>query len=334
VKVVEMGEEDPSQIWIRSKRRSKSHPQFYQTIRAAKEMKEQNKPPTRIPSTDRATFSFNRTNDNYFSKPLTATQLKRSKGVDFMLKFVDMGNACYLDEHFSDIIQTREYRSPEVILGIDYDQTADVWSLACMLFELFTGDYLFDPRKGKTYGKGDDHLALISELVGECKEKNWLLSGEKSKKFFTPNGKLKRIKNLKLWPVKNVLMEKYALKEFEADMFSNFIDCMLQWRPRDRARPRELLKHNFLKMQPSYNFQMSREQHQKFRREKNVSKSSSSSHSNCSSSEGSSSSDEDGEELDDDDQEDDSGRPDEYSGPEDEEGGEDESDGDHGMVGQ
>jgi serine/threonine-protein kinase SRPK3 len=38
-----------------------------------------------------------------------------------------------------------------------------------MIFELITGDYLFDPKKGKTFKKNDDHLALISELIGEIK---------------------------------------------------------------------------------------------------------------------------------------------------------------------
>ena len=90
------------------------------------------------------------------------------------VKLCDMGNACYVEKHYSDIIQTREYRSPEVILGGEYDETADIWSLACMIFELVTGDYLFDPKKGKTYRKNDDHLALMSELIGPCKDLAWL----------------------------------------------------------------------------------------------------------------------------------------------------------------
>ena len=88
---------------------------------------------------------------------------------------VDMGNACYIDEHFSDIIQTRQYRSPEVIIRADYDTSADMWSLACTVFELVTGDYLFEPKKGKSYTKNEDHLALITELLGECKNKKLLL---------------------------------------------------------------------------------------------------------------------------------------------------------------
>ena len=69
-----------------------------------------------------------------------------------------MDNACYIDKHYSDIIQTREYRSPEVILG-------DIWSLADMTFELVTGEYLFDHKEGKTYRKNDDHFALYSGIT-------------------------------------------------------------------------------------------------------------------------------------------------------------------------
>jgi len=40
-----------------------------------------------------------------------------------------------------------------------------------MIFELITGDYLFEPRKGKTYSKNDDHLAQIIELCGKIPKK-------------------------------------------------------------------------------------------------------------------------------------------------------------------
>ena len=58
----------------------------------------------------------------------------------------DLGNGCWTYHHFSTEIQTRQYRSPEVIVGSKYNTTADNWSLACMLFEMATGDFLFEPR--------------------------------------------------------------------------------------------------------------------------------------------------------------------------------------------
>ena len=43
-----------------------------------------------------------------------------------------------------------------------------------MVFELATGEYLFDPKKGRTFRKNDDHLALIEELIGPCYDKDWM----------------------------------------------------------------------------------------------------------------------------------------------------------------
>ena len=63
------------------------------------------------------------------------------------VKVADLGNACWTHQHFTPSIQTRQYRSPEVILGANYNHTADIWSLACMVFEMLTGDYLFQPSE-------------------------------------------------------------------------------------------------------------------------------------------------------------------------------------------
>lgn len=52
---------------------------------------------------------------------------------DFNVKIADLGNACWQNHHFTRDIQTRQYRSPEVILGSDYDSSADMWSCACLV---------------------------------------------------------------------------------------------------------------------------------------------------------------------------------------------------------
>ena len=36
-----------------------------------------------------------------------------------------------------------------------------MWSNACMIFELVLGEFLFEPKKGESYGKSDDHLAQV-----------------------------------------------------------------------------------------------------------------------------------------------------------------------------
>lgn len=94
-------------------------------------------------------------------KEFADLQSKRGRKLDnkVMVKICDMGNGCWTHHHFTPEIQTRQYRSPEVIIGADYNTTADIWSFACTIFEMITGDFLFEPRKGNNYDKDDDHLA-------------------------------------------------------------------------------------------------------------------------------------------------------------------------------
>jgi serine/threonine protein kinase len=77
------------------------------------------------------------------------------------VKVADLGNACWVYKHFTNDIQTRQYRSPEVILGSKYDTSTDIFSLGCIVFELLTGEFLFDPKAGQKYGKNDGETNLF-----------------------------------------------------------------------------------------------------------------------------------------------------------------------------
>ena len=59
----------------------------------------------------------------------------------------------------------------EVLIGAGYDTSADIWSTACMAFELATGDFLFEPHSGESWSRDEDHIALITELVGNLPKK-------------------------------------------------------------------------------------------------------------------------------------------------------------------
>jgi Protein kinase domain len=78
------------------------------------------------------------------------------------VKIVDLGNACWTYKHFTDDIQTRQYRAPEVLLGASYETSVDIWSLACIIFELVTGDLLFDPQEGKCWDREEVSIRLSS----------------------------------------------------------------------------------------------------------------------------------------------------------------------------
>ncbi|RAL68376.1 hypothetical protein DID88_007107 [Monilinia fructigena] len=121
---------------------------------------------------------------------------QREKTADILTdKIADLGNACWTGHHFTNDIQTRQYRSPEVILGSKWGASTDVWSMAAMVFELITGDYLFDPQSGTKYGKDDDHIAQIIELLGPF-PKSLCLSGKWSQEIFNRKGELRNIHRL------------------------------------------------------------------------------------------------------------------------------------------
>ncbi|QRW15292.1 Serine/threonine-protein kinase [Ceratobasidium sp. AG-Ba] len=167
-------------------------------------------------------------------------------GERITVKIADLGNACWTDHHFTDDIQTRQYRCPEVILGAKWGTSADVWSAACVIFELLTGgDYLFDPQAGTKYSKDDDHIAQIIELLGEF-PRAIAFSGKYSGEFFNRKGELRHIHKLRFWPIEAVLHDKYLLPRADAEMIGSFLTPMMRLSPEKRARAADMVNHPWL----------------------------------------------------------------------------------------
>ena len=163
------------------------------------------------------------------------------------IKIADLGNATPSRIHYTEDIQTRQYRAPEAILGrSDWDHTADMWSLACVIFELLTAEYLFDPQsQGALFSKDDDHMAQIIELLGDfaldCK-----MGGRYSREIFDSQGNLRYIKSLKPWPLKRVMKEKYLFSDADAAGLCDFLEPMLRVDFRARARASDMIDHPWL----------------------------------------------------------------------------------------
>jgi serine/threonine-protein kinase SRPK3 len=86
---------------------------------------------------------------------------------DFHIKLADMGTCVEPECRRSKSIQTRYYRSPEVILKLDYSNKCDIWSFGCTIYELLTGHILFDPDKNpKRVNDDREHLHLIMSSLG------------------------------------------------------------------------------------------------------------------------------------------------------------------------
>ncbi|XP_068310560.1 uncharacterized protein [Pyrus communis] len=168
---------------------------------------------------------------------------------DLKCKLVDFGNACWTYKQFTSDIQTRQYRCPEVILGAKYSTPADLWSFACVCFELATGDVLFDPHSGDNYDRDEDHLALMMELLGTIPRKT-ALGGKYSRDFFNRYGDLKHIRRLRFWPLNKVLTEKYAFSEQDANDMAEFLVPILDFVPEKRPTAAQCLSHSWFSAGP------------------------------------------------------------------------------------
>jgi len=166
-----------------------------------------------------------------------------------IVKIADLGNACWVHQHFTDDITTCQYRAPEAILGQKYGPPVDIWSLATMIFELVTGDYLFNPKEDREnrYTKDEDHLAQIAELCGRFK-KPFTQKGRSAHNFFNRKGEFRHIKRLEIWPLLDVLRQKYKKTDEEAELLASFLSPMLECNPDLRATARSALTHPWLRI--------------------------------------------------------------------------------------
>lgn len=91
---------------------------------------------------------------------------------------IDFGSSCFGEEQGSLYVQSRFYRSPEVLLGIPYGTQIDVWSFGCIMFEMHTGRPLFTGKDA------EDQLMKITNLLGRPNE-----AMMKDRRFFLPGTK-------------------------------------------------------------------------------------------------------------------------------------------------
>ncbi|XP_022868037.1 SRSF protein kinase 1-like isoform X1 [Olea europaea var. sylvestris] len=173
---------------------------------------------------------------------------RRLDGIELRCKVVDFGSACWADKLLAEEIQTRQYRAPEVILQSGYSFPADIWSFACIAFELATGEMMFTPKSGQGFSEDEDHLALMMELLGKMPRKI-ATSGARSKDYFDRYGDLKRIRRLKYRPLDRFLVDKFNFSDTDAREFAKFLCPLLDFEPDRRPTAQQCLQHPWLNVE-------------------------------------------------------------------------------------
>jgi dual specificity tyrosine-phosphorylation-regulated kinase 1 len=174
------------------------------------------------------------------------------------VKVIDFGSSCFFDGRTHSYVQSRYYRAPEVMMGIEYGCAIDMWSLACILMEMYTGSALFNG------GSTHSHMQKVVEMLGLPPQKMVKDSPSKQRdSLFTNTGGCYSFKGCSAthrtpahWqcrvPLETAQKElaKLCIQKCDAGSteLASFIDLvsrMLVFDPAQRITPDQALAHEF-----------------------------------------------------------------------------------------
>uniref|UniRef100_A0A1B6DEN0 Protein kinase domain-containing protein n=1 Tax=Clastoptera arizonana TaxID=38151 RepID=A0A1B6DEN0_9HEMI len=170
--------------------------------------------------------------------------VRRVKQTD--VRLIDFGSATFDHEHHSTIVSTRHYRAPEVILELGWAQPCDVWSIGCIIFELYLGITLFQTHDNR------EHLAMMERILGVIPYR----MARKSKTKYFYHGKLD-------WDVKSSagryvrenckpLSRYQTVDDEDHRQLFDLINRMLEYDPSERITLAEALRHPFFTKIPTH----------------------------------------------------------------------------------
>lgn len=164
------------------------------------------------------------------------------------IKLIDFGSATYESQYHSPLISTRHYRAPEVILGLGWTYPVDLWSVGCILFELYTGQALFQTHENL------EHLAMMSCVLGPIPDRMMLRAEKSGKKYFRVKGGRCALN----WPkgasseasiqsVQRVQTLWNIIRCTEHNEFFDLVKRLLTFEPETRCTSAEALQHPFFR---------------------------------------------------------------------------------------
>mmetsp|Transcript_23909 Transcript_23909/g.68401 ORF Transcript_23909/g.68401 Transcript_23909/m.68401 type:complete len:743 (-) Transcript_23909:223-2451(-) len=168
------------------------------------------------------------------------------------VKLIDFGSSCFVGDYLTSYVQSRSYRAPEVILGLDYDQKIDIWSLGCVIAELWSGYMLFQNDSIQSL------LARMISIMGPFPA-HMLASGKQVSKYFTQDGRLYQLaepaaeagafpalqqrRAILLLPKRSSLRQRMRTED---ERFIDFLSNLLKLDPAERLTAPQALRHPWL----------------------------------------------------------------------------------------
>ncbi|OQV19579.1 Dual specificity protein kinase CLK3 [Hypsibius exemplaris] len=157
-----------------------------------------------------------------------------------LIRVIDFGSAVHVDDHHGVDVTTRQYRAPEVMLELGWSYPIDVWSVGCILFEIYTSRILFHGPTVK------DQLAIMERTLGPIPPK---MLKQSAASALVTKGKFMYDGTEDGW----AYVQKHAkpLKDYMRDQekstiaFFELLTAMLRFDPRYRITMSDALRHPF-----------------------------------------------------------------------------------------
>lgn len=83
------------------------------------------------------------------------------------LAVIDFGGAVFPQERHPGRVGTRQFRAPEIVLGLPWDETSDLWSAGCIVAMIYIGQRPFSVHEDM------EHLAMMERLL-ETEIPRWM----------------------------------------------------------------------------------------------------------------------------------------------------------------
>ncbi|KAJ3431192.1 homeodomain interacting protein kinase isoform a [Anaeramoeba flamelloides] len=183
------------------------------------------------------------------------------------IKVIDFGSSCFVHQAFYSYLQSRFYRSPEVLLQMRYSQAIDMWSFGCIIAELYLGLPLF-PGVSEF-----DQLSRIVKMFGNISNK-MLKQSRATKRFYNITDEEFILKTTEQYSIENqtrasehrnyfnyetfpeIIMnvsikKKLKREEIEKELKNracllDFLNGCLRINPTSRWTPKEAIQHPFI----------------------------------------------------------------------------------------
>ena len=168
------------------------------------------------------------------------------------IKLIDFGNATRYEDSHGDLINTRQYRGPEVILETGWDASSDLWSAGCIFMELYTGEMLFRTHESL------EHLALIEQIIGPLPQHMTAKSPTKFLKKVSPRSGQWSLN----WPegassqssrdfVDTQLPLSQQVQQRASDLkLSDLVAALCKIDPAERLTAKQAMRHDFFSHWP------------------------------------------------------------------------------------